>query len=242
MFTYLLLLVLTISVPLAFSFEKRISYYKKFPSLFLSISLTALFMLIWDFFFTKWGIWSFNPKYLSGVYILNLPLEEILFFFAVPFSCMFIYESFKYSIKIKPTRIFSFFVFFIPGFFFLLLSIYSIKQNFCYTSFCSALVFALLFINAFFIKPDYSFHFAVTYAVSLIPFLIFNGILTGGLDFIDRQPVVIYSPSCITGFRVNTIPVEDFFYLLFMLLLIVNLYEFFLNKIKLKNSNIGLVA
>ncbi|MBN1619923.1 hypothetical protein JW890_04310, partial [candidate division WOR-3 bacterium] len=134
----------------------------------------------------------------------------------------------------KTKQIYSFFILLIPGVFFLFSAVFSMKLNLCYTSLCSALVWVLLFINAFFIKPRYIFHFIITYALSLIPFFIFNGILTGGLSFIDGQPVVVYSPSCITGLRFWTIPMEDFFYLLFMLLLTVNLYEYFLQKFKPK--------
>ncbi len=57
----------------------------------------------------------------------------------------------------------------------------------------------------------------------LIPFLIVNGLLTGtGLD----EPVVIYNSNEITGIRFFTIPLEDFFFGMLMVLMNVAGMEF----------------
>jgi lycopene cyclase domain-containing protein len=56
----------------------------------------------------------------------------------------------------------------------------------------------------------------------MIPFLIVNGILTGtGLE----QPVVWYNPNEMIGLRLLSIPVEDVFYGLLMLIGSVTLFE-----------------
>lgn len=62
-----------------------------------------------------------------------------------------------------------------------------------------------------------------TYLVSLIPFLIVNGILTS-------LPVVIYNDTENLGIRIFTIPVEDTMYSLLLLLMNVVLFEFFKKK------------
>src|SRR5687767_9787079 len=62
------------------------------------IITTALF-IVWDMAFTRMGVWGFNPKYVSGLYIYNLPIEEILFFICIPYSCVFLYEALNYLIK-----------------------------------------------------------------------------------------------------------------------------------------------
>jgi lycopene cyclase domain-containing protein len=45
------------------------------------------------------GVWSFNDQYITGIKFMGLPLEEILFFLTVPFSCMFIYACLNYYVK-----------------------------------------------------------------------------------------------------------------------------------------------
>jgi lycopene cyclase domain-containing protein len=92
MYTYLLINTGIILFPFLFSFEKQIRFYKQWKRVFLSIAVTGTAFIIWDIIFTMRGVWGFNPAYHTGLYIINLPLEEILFFITVPYSAMFIYE------------------------------------------------------------------------------------------------------------------------------------------------------
>lgn len=61
--------------------------------------------------------------------------------------------------------------------------------------------------------------YLVFMGVMLLFFLLVNGILTG-------VPVVMYSPHAITGFRVITIPIEDFAYLFALITPTIALYEY----------------
>ena len=61
-----------------------------------------------------------------------------------------------------------------------------------------------------------------TFIVSLIPFFIVNGILTGALT---DEPIVMYNNLQNTMIRIITIPIEDFVYCLFMLGLTIWIYE-----------------
>ena len=72
------------------------------------------------------------------------------------------------------------------------------------------------------LKSGWLSKFYITYLLLLLPFLIVNGLLTGtGL----AGPVVWYSPAHIIGPRILTIPIEDVFYGMDLILLNVMIYS-----------------
>lgn len=96
---YLGLMIFTLSYPLARSFEHRIQYAKNLYALIPATLVMATIFIAWDHWFTVIGIWEFNPRYILGIYFLELPVEEWAFFFIVPYSCVFIYEVLNYFVK-----------------------------------------------------------------------------------------------------------------------------------------------
>src|ERR1700752_819848 len=91
-YTYFIILLCTIAGPLLLSFDKKVAYYKKWKWAFTAMIIPAIIYLLWDAYFIEKGVWSFNEKYITGFKLYNIPIEEVLFFFVVPFSCVFIYE------------------------------------------------------------------------------------------------------------------------------------------------------
>jgi lycopene cyclase domain-containing protein len=69
--------------------------------------------------------------------------------------------------------------------------------------------------------------FYLAYAVILIPFFIVNGILTG--SFIEQE-VVWYNNEENLGVRIGTVPVEDIFYGMLLILMNVVIYEWLQEK------------
>lgn len=219
--SYLLINFLTILFPLILSFDKRVRFYEKWKYIFPGLFITGLLFLIWDYLFTVYEVWSFNPAYIMGLNILDLPLEEILFFITVPFACIFIYECLNYYLKtdlLKPVS--KYISWFLIGLSCVLLLMFYDRVYTLITF--GLLVFVLIFAQLI-VKTKFLSRFYLAYLVSLIPFYIVNGILTS-------VPVVIYNDAENMGVRIGSIPFEDHFYLMSMLLINVLLFEHFRKK------------
>ena len=216
-YTYLLLLIASIAVPLVLSFDKNVQYYKNLKYIFPAILVTAAIFLVWDIKFTAAQIWSFNTEYTIGVNFKGMPIEEWLFFIVVPYSCVFIYEVLKFYLKkyeyANPFLVLSLVL--MVGF--ALISYFFRHQAYTFLTFLFSTVYLgyTVFRNKF--KP-YITKFYFAYFVSLLPFLVVNGILTS-------LPVVEYNSAHILNIRIINIPVEDFSYLFLMLLMVTTIYE-----------------
>ncbi len=221
-YLYLWINFFTILVPLIRSFEPRIAFYKSFKALGLSLLFTGVFFLLWDIIFTHMGVWGFNPRYLSGVYLFGLPLGEYLFFITVPYACLFIYRTLNYFIKEDLvgglTKHISNFII---GFSISLAAIY-------YQNWYTVTTFGFLGLFVAYLqfreKPQWLGRFYLAYAVCIIPFFGVNGILTGS-GIVEE--VVWYNDAENLGTRIGTIPLEDIFYGMLLILMTVYWYERF---------------
>ena len=210
---------LSLAYPLAQSFERRIFYYKKWRHLLPSILLMMLLFIPWDIWFTHQSVWHFNSDYICGLKVFLLPIEEWLFFIVIPFACVFIHEVLNYffnkELESKPFAKISFVLA-------ILLAVLSlIWSDKLYTLVCFSLTSVSLFILSIY-QPKWIGSFFRTYLVSLIPFLIINGFLTGSFN---ENPIVSYSSNHIIGTRILNIPIEDGLYCLLMLLIVIAVYE-----------------
>ena len=225
-YTYLLINILTVFFPVILSFDKKVHFYKKWKFIFPGLIISGLLYLVWDYIFTVQNVWSFNPMYILGINFFNLPLEEILFFITVPFACIFIYECintyFNPQINPKISRAISYFLITSSA---VLLFIYY-DRLYSLINF-STLIIILIFTLVKQIKLDMG-KFYIAYLISLIPFYIVNGILTA-------IPIVLYNNTQNMGLRIGTIPFEDHFYAMSLILLNLIFFEHFRNR----KQNIG---
>lgn len=220
-YTYLLINFFSILIPFVFSFEKRIHFIKKFKALFPAILITGAFFIIWDHFMTVWNVWGFNKEYLIGFYIWKLPVEEWLFFFTIPYSCVFIYESLNFLVKNDRLSKYSKNISSTLAVILIIVVLFNTGK--LYTAIKLTLtVFMLVYVLIE--NFDFMGKFYRAYLVSLIPFFIVNGMLTA-------LPVVTYNDSENLGIRLGTIPIEDIVYTLLLLLMNICLYEYFKKRL-----------
>lgn len=217
---YLWLNILSFIIPFLFSFYPSADFSKQWRSVLPAMLITAIIFILWDEWFTRMGIWGFNSKYLSGIYVFNLPLEEVLFFFCIPYACVFTYYALNYLIHKDHFA-------FIHRWITLVLIIVllvagSINLHRWYTGVTFVLTAIFLLLIFLWSKPEYMGRFYLSFLVILIPFFIVNGVLTG--YFID-EPVVWYNDAENLGIRIGTIPVEDIVYALLLMLMNVSIAD-----------------
>lgn len=185
------------------------------------MAITGLIFLGWDVLFTVKGVWSFNENYITGFTIFQLPIEEVFFFLTVPFACLFIYECLNHYVKWEiNNRITSTISNFLIVLSVCILITFYIKL---YTLITFSLLLVLAVLMQYLLKAVWLSRFYRAYLVVLIPFYIINGILTA-------LPIVIYNNAENMGKRIGTIPFEDHFYCMALLLMNVGFFEYFRRK------------
>lgn len=186
----------------------------------IAIVIPAVPFLLWDALVTGTH-WNFNPLYVSGIKIINLPIEEILFFITVPFACLFTWEMIirranQKQLNTSWLRLMLYAA--LPA------GIYFYTMGKQYTGLALAFLFLANLLDQILktrLLFDKRFYF---YALLVIIFtLIFNGFLTW-------RPVVTYGISYQLDFRIITIPVEDFFYGLSLIFMNTSIYMMLIRK------------
>lgn len=212
-YLYLILNLGSLSIPLLYSvFEKKFHFIQYFKIAFISIVSVAIPFLIWDAIFTAKGVWGFNPDYYLGLKIFKMPIEEWLFFFCIPYACLFTHEVLKYLFpKFKLSKSVTVIISFLVMILITVLLIFNFGKWYTTVNF---IVF--LFLLAYAVKYHLNTlqEYYPSFLIILVPFLIVNGILTGSLI---ENPVVWYNNAENLGFRIFTIPFEDIFYAFTML-------------------------
>ncbi len=216
MYIYLYLNIFTILFPLLLSFDKRVAFYRNWPSLFPAILVNAAGFILWDVLFTEAGVWGFNDEYLTGVYIFGLPLEELLFFFTVPYACVFIYDVLNAYIRRDLLQPYAKTIVFLLLPLLVAVAVFNLSR--LYTSITFLLLAVTLVVHYRVFNTKYLGRFFLAYLVHLVPFLIVNGVLT-------YLPVVWYNNDYNLGIRLISIPVEDTMYSMLMLLITISVYE-----------------
>lgn len=232
---YLLVNLGCLVVPLLFSFHPKLRFYKEWRAYAVGTILMMLVFIPWDIHFTDRAIWGFDRQYVSGPFLLGLPVEEWLFFVCIPYACTFTYSCFRKLVRSpipeQATRILAIGI----AIACLLIAVSNLDK--AYTFWAHLLCALLLGIHILILRKNYLSWFLLMFGVILLPFIVFNGILTG-LEFwtyplINTQPelvsecIVWYNNAENLGIRIFSMPVDDLAYGMLMLLLVITGFEWY---------------
>jgi lycopene cyclase domain-containing protein len=227
---YLLLDLSVIFFPFVLSFDKKVNYVSDWKFVLYSLIIIAVPFLVHDYFFTEMGVWGFNPDYLTGFYLLNLPIEEVLFFIVVPFACLFIYRCCQEYFGHLKLTVFN-------TIYYSLALVYSLAVL-CYGfgawySTLVSITTIILLLYLFVFKSSVSRFIPLATFLSLIPFFLMNSVLTG---YFTDSPVVWYDNTENLSLRWGTIPYEDILYSFILVAMNILVFDFFKNRKSMKEK------
>jgi len=206
-YTYLFINCFTIIICFIASFDKRIQFNKWFGTFLFSSTIVAIPFIAWDIWFTKTGVWWFDTNYTIGWIIAGLPLEELLFFFCIPFSCVFTYYCFEKFYDWSWADGFNNIIVFVTIIACSVIALSNPAKT--YTLVTAIVTISTLIYLHFIAQATWIGRASLTFFILMPGFLGVNGILTGtGID----SPIVNYNPDRFLGIRILTIPVEDAVY------------------------------
>lgn len=223
-YAYLAIISACLLSTFIFSFYKKRAFYKDWKYFIPANIVISFLFIIWDIWFTKIGVWGFNPDYLIGINLFYLPIEEVLFFFCIPYSCTFLFFSITYLIRRNLLKPYSKHITYLLIFVLIACAVLNIDQLYTFITFGLTIIF-LIYCLISNIKLEYIY---LSYLFILPFFFISNGILTG--SFIE-EPIVWYNNNENLGLRIFTIPIEDSVYGFLLISTNILLYQYIKNKI-----------
>jgi lycopene cyclase domain-containing protein len=218
---YLIFNIIVIAGPLIFGSFQKFHFLDRWRAALISAIIPAVPFIIWDSLVTD-KHWMFNPKYTLNFRLAHLPLGECLFFVTVPLACLFTWEMIIRRSNVSHVRIgklIRYFAFALP-----IIGLWLFLAGKEYTGLVFISISVAIFLDQYF-KTDlvYQKRFYLYLGFIVLFTLIFNGFLTW-------RPVVLYGESYQLGFRIFTIPIEDFGYGISLLFLCTIIYERFKKK------------
>lgn len=206
-YTYILINFFTVIICFLASFDRRIQFNKLFGKFLLSSTIVAIPFIVWDIWFTGKGVWWFDYRYTLGVKISGLPIEEWLFFYCIPFACVFTYYCLEKFFKLAWADLFNNLIVFTAVIILCVAGLLYYER--IYTLLTVIVTLITLCYLHFIAKKEWIARASFVYLVLMPGFFAVNGILTGS---IIPSPVVNYNPNDFLGIRMVTIPVEDAVY------------------------------
>lgn len=195
---YLLLDLGAIASAFGVGFWKQQRWLRQWKPTVLAITLVGALFVVWDVMAAAAGHWSFNPSFTLGAAVAGLPLEELLFFVAIPLVALSAWELCNAQ-PAAPSRGFAAAQGGVLG-----ASMALVLMNphgYSLLAGLAAGVTAIWWLR----QPYGPRNWLVFQGVALVLFI-------GGNAFLTALPIVSYDAAHFSNVRLGTIPVEDFFY------------------------------
>ena len=82
---------LLITMPLELVFAARV--YRRWQILLTALIPVVVVFAVWDVFAIARDHWTYNPRFVTGIDLGVLPLEELVFFLVIPVCALLSYEA-----------------------------------------------------------------------------------------------------------------------------------------------------
>ena len=202
--TYSLIALAVLAGPLAASFEPPVHFWKHWPSVAAALALSGALYLFWDALVVRRGDWKFNSRFTGTFRLFGLPAGEYLFFVAVPYACLFLFEvvrTFSGATVWWPSEAADLLVTALA----FAAAAWMLRSR-SYTTLALTSVAAFLTTLAL-TNPGLAGHseFWIWFGLCFVGFILVDGAYT-------TLPTIWYNPLAVTGLRIGPIPIEDFFY------------------------------
>ncbi len=215
-FEYLLFNLIVIVGPIVSQFNQQIRHISHWRLKLLTTMFVMIPYIIWDVLVTG-SHWWFNETYTLDFRLLGLPIGEWFFFITAPYGCLLVWETLsdaKLSTRLRPLRHVGT-VLYVA----LPIGVWVFSTGKQYTGLvlvCVGLVGLTdtLLRTELLMQPKIYIYIGIVFGLILI----FNGYLTA-------RPVVLYGEAYRIGYRILTIPIEDFGYGFTLMLFNAMLYE-----------------
>jgi lycopene beta-cyclase len=98
MWEYLLVLglCLLVTAPLELGLGARV--YRSPARLLRTLGAVGVVFVTWDLIGARLGHWDYHPRFITGVHLLGLPIEEWLFFVVIPVCGILAYEAVRLTL------------------------------------------------------------------------------------------------------------------------------------------------
>ena len=208
------------AVPFAASFHPKTPLYKQWKNVGVAMLITAIFFIAWRGVMAEMGVWNFNTRYLVGSFIGTLPVEELLYFIAIPYACIFTYFALNQFIEKDPLFPHQEVISSVMIVVLLIAGLY--HKHRLYAGPLFLLLGGFLAFQMLKLRPRYMGKFYLAFLVLLIPLTILHGAFSG---WFTDEPIVRFGEVHTIGAKLGSIPLEDILLSMFLMLMPIAIWE-----------------